>query len=105
MWLDILGIPSPGLKRGELPSRGRNTVASPLGLGVHVWAQTNKGSTIGADVILVGAELAALGSHTLELFLSRSIGVTNVHQHALVSDANAIELADDFIANSTALKS
>lgn len=81
------------------PSR-LSGVASPLALlVVESRTQANKGRAVGTDVILVGAELAAFGSDSLELLLRRGIGVSNIHEKSLFSNTNAVELANDLITN------
>lgn len=87
------------------PSR-LGQIASPLGLlVVQSRVQANKRSTVGANIVLIGAKLATLGGDSLEFFLSWGIGVTNVHWKPFFADANAVELANDFVANIPRIKS
>jgi hypothetical protein len=60
---------------------------------------------VSTDVILVGSELTAFGSDTLEVLLGRSIGVTNLEEKALFANGLTMKLSDDLLADITALKS
>lgn len=76
-------------------------VAAPLALRLAVErgvAQTDERSAVGTDVVLVGAELAALSRDALELLLSRSVGVADVHQEALLADGTTVVLQNDVVA-------
>lgn len=72
---------------------------------VQVCGHADKGGTIGANVVLVGAELATLSSNTLELLLSWGIGIANVHGKTLFTKTDAVELADDFVTDIAVLES
>ena len=58
------------------------------------------GSSICANVVLVGAKLTALSRDTLELLLRRSVCVSNLHllALALLTQVGAVVLADDILA-------
>jgi len=82
-----------------LPACNRDT-ATPLGLlAVQSRAQANQRGAVCTDVVFIRAELATLGSDTLQLLLSRGVGVANVHEERLLANADAVELANNFIAN------
>jgi hypothetical protein len=49
-------------------------------------------------------ESLAFGIHSLQLFLRRSIRILDVHQQALLVDANAVEPANDLIADFSILE-
>ncbi len=57
-------------------------------------------SAVGANVILVRPELAALSSDTLELLLSGSVGIANLDllALALLSQVDAMVFTDDIFA-------
>lgn len=76
----------------------------PGWLVVHVGLDPNQRGAVCTNVVLVGAELAAFRGDTLELLLTRSISVSNVHHHALVADGNAVELLDDRVADVSRLE-
>lgn len=61
-------------------------------------------SAVGADVVLVGSILAAFGRDTLELLLSGSIGVTNLHDVVLLADGDAMEVLNDLLADLASLE-
>ena len=61
-------------------------------------------SSVSANVVLVGAELAALSRDALQLLLRRSVGVANLHQHALISNRGAVKLLDHILALITGLE-
>jgi len=61
-------------------------------------------SAIRANVVLVGAELAALSSDTLQLLLRGGIGIADLHAHLVVADCHSMVLLDDFLALITALE-
>ena len=67
-------------------------------------ARTDEGRTVGTDVVFVGAEQPALGSDSFEFLLCRSIGVSDVHEKSLLSNANTVELADDLVTDVTRLE-
>ena len=58
----------------------------------------NIGSAIGANVVLIGTELAALCGDTLQLLLRRGVGIADLHQHALFSDRSTVILLDNLFA-------
>lgn len=62
-------------------------------------AHADKGSAICTNVVFVGTELAAFRSNTLQLFLSRRVRVANIHEEAIASDANPMELTDNLVAD------
>lgn len=76
----------------------------PSWLVVHVGLDANKRSAIGTNVVLVGSELATFGSDTLQLLLTRSIGIADVHDHSLFADGDAVELLDDSVADVSRLE-
>ena len=82
---------------------GASSTAAP-GRLVDVRKVTDISSAIGTDVVFVGAELAALGSDPLQFLLSRSIGVPNLHQQALIADGASVISANDILALVTRLK-
>jgi hypothetical protein len=74
-------------------------------LVVQSRVQTNKGGAIGANIVLVGAKLAALGGDSLKLLLSWGIGVSNVHWKTFFTNTDAVELPNDLVADITRIKS
>lgn len=68
-------------------------------LAVKCRVQSHKGSPISTNVILIGAELSALSSNSLELLLRRCIGVANIHKEAFFANSDSIELSNDFVTN------
>jgi hypothetical protein len=97
---------SPLLKSNSplvyLRNRSRATTESRLRVGRSL--KTDKGGTVGADVVLVGAELATLGGDTLQLLLSRGVGISNVHEKSILADADAVVLSDDLITDIAVLE-
>jgi hypothetical protein len=73
-------------------------------LAINGGGHTDKGSAIGAYVVLIGAELSTLASDTLELLLGRSVCVTNLHWKTLITNKLAGEVFNDFITNLTRLE-
>lgn len=87
-----------------LPARDRKG-ASPLRLlAIQGRAHANQGSTVCTNVVLVGAELAALSGDALELLLGWRIGIANVDEEALLPNADAVEFVDDFVADIAGLE-
>jgi hypothetical protein len=86
-------------------NRGRNIRAATVRrLGERVALQTDQRSTIGANIILVGAELSALCSDSLKLLLSLGVGIANVHDEALLANSSTVVLADNIFALITRLE-
>lgn len=56
------------------------------------------GSSISTNVVLIRSELAAFGRDALQLFLSGSVGIPNLHAHSVVANSHAMILADDLLA-------
>ena len=57
---------------------------------------------IGPKVVLVRSKLATLSRHSLELLLSRGIGISNVHDDRAVDvrlDFVVVKLGDDLVAD------
>lgn len=76
--------------------------SAPRWLGVDGRADANVSSAVGTNVVLVCAELSTLRSDTLELLLSRSIRIADLHKHAFISDCDAVVLLDDVLTLLTA---
>jgi len=55
-------------------------------------------SAICTDVIFVSTELTTLCRNALQFFLGWSIGITDLHQQALLADCSPMELLDDVLA-------
>lgn len=90
--------------RGNSPPRSRDS-ASPLRvLAVQSRAHADEGCAVGTNVVLVGAELAAFRSDTLQLLLGRSVGIANVHEEALLANAGTVELVNNIITNVASLE-
>jgi hypothetical protein len=70
----------------------------------HTRCNANERSAIGADVVLVGAELATLSRDTLELLLSRRVGIADVHGKSLGTETSTVELANDLVADLACLE-
>lgn len=64
----------------------------------------NVRSAVGANVVLVRAELAALSCDTLQLLLSRRVSITDLEDHALVADRSSMKLLDNLLALLASLK-
>lgn len=88
----------------QSPPGNRESSAPLRLLVVQGWAHPNEWRTVGSDVILVGPELSTFRGDPFELLLSRGIGVSDVHEQALFTNTNSVELADDFIANISVLE-
>ena len=80
--------------------RGRNSVC----LDRHA----DMGGAIGADVVLVGAELASLRGHSFQFLLGGSISISDIHNHrrvvAFSRNGKAVETLDDLVTDFTALE-
>lgn len=76
-------------------SRGVTTVPGSLRINGRV--DTNIGSTVRTDVVLVRAELATFGSNALQLLLGRSIGIPHLHEHGLLAHSDAMILPNDIL--------
>lgn len=74
-------------------------------LVVQSRVQADKRSTVGANIVLVGAELTTFSGNSLELFLSWSIGIANVHWKTFFANADAVELSNDLVADLARVKS
>lgn len=69
------------------------------------WRRQSKSTAaIRADVVLVGSELTTLSCDTLEVLLSRSVGISNLKQKTFFTDGLAMEVSDDLVANLSTLK-
>lgn len=81
--------------------------SAPLGLLLAIQGriQADERGSVCANVVLIRSKLAALSRDSLQLFLRWSIGITDVHQQAVFTDANTVELANDLIADVSAFKS
>jgi hypothetical protein len=62
-------------------------------------------ATVSANIVLVGAELSAFSSDSLEILLSWCVCIANLEKKALFANGLAVELLNDFLADITALKS
>ena len=62
------------------------------------------GGAIGANIVLVGSELTAFSGDTLQVLLSRGIGIANLQKKALLANRLAVELLDDLFTDLTSLK-
>jgi hypothetical protein len=56
------------------------------------------GCAISTNVILVGTELAPLGSDALEFLLGRRVRIADLHQHSLFSNRSTVVLLNDVLA-------
>lgn len=88
-------------KANLLREAGRTT---PSLRAVDGGVDANSHRAIGADIILVGTVLAALGGDALQLLLGRSIGVADLHQVALVTNGLAMVALDDLLTHLTGLE-
>jgi hypothetical protein len=66
---------------------------------------SNIGSAVGANVVLIGAELPTFGGDALQLLLGRRVGVPDLHQHSLFANGSTMVLLDDVLALLASLKS
>ena len=73
-------------------------------LVVNGGGHANQGGSIGANIVLVGTELASLSSDTLELLLAGSVCVTDLHVHVFIANRHVVEVGNDLIADGTRLK-
>ena len=65
----------------------------------------DKCSAVSADIVLIGAELAALSCDALQLLLSRSVGISNLHDETFVTQSlHTVIFANDFVTDVTSLK-
>lgn len=62
-------------------------------------AHAHKGRTIGTDVVFVGAVLAALSSHPLELLLGGCIRIADLQWKTFTTNEFTSELVDDLVAD------
>lgn len=83
---------------------GKAGRAAPVLRIVYGRIDANSHSAVGADVVLVGTVLTALGSDALQLLLRRSIGITNLHQVALIANGLAVVALDDLLTHITRLE-
>lgn len=74
--------------------RGGSTTTVPGSLAVDAGMDSNIRSAVGANVVLIGAELAALSRDALQLLLRRSIGIADIHLHAFYANTSAVILLD-----------
>lgn len=80
-------------------------MAAPGSLGaVDRGVDADGHGSIGANVVLVGTVLAALGGNTLQLLLGRRISVANLHEEALFANGLAMVALDDLLADITGLE-
>lgn len=68
--------------------------------------QTNQLSraTISTNIVFIGSELTTFSGDTLEILLSRSIGISNLKEKTLFTNGLAMELLDDLFADIAALE-
>lgn len=57
--------------------------------------------SISSNIVFVCAELTSFGSDTLQVFLCRGIGITDLKQKSLLADGLAMELLDNLLADIT----
>ena len=109
------GRSSPGTRMLALPrttgSRRRELTMDHGGTITTDWGQNRGGessdvswSTICTNIVLVGSELTAFGGDTLQVLLSRGIGITDLQKKAFLANRLAVELLDDLFADIAALK-
>lgn len=74
--------------------------------GWHDWRQGEKlsRSAISTNIVLIGSELTTLSGDTLEILLSRSVGIANLQKKTLLANWLTVELSDDFFTELTALE-
>lgn len=84
---------------------GETRSAAPGGLSaVDGRIDTDSHSAVGANVVLVGTVLTALSSDALQLLLSGSISVADLHQEALFANGLSMVALDDLLAKVTGLE-
>lgn len=74
------------------------------GLVIDGGRHANKGGTVGANIVLVGAELTSLSSDTLELLLTGSVCIADLHVHVFVTNRHVVKVGNDLIADGARLK-
>lgn len=99
--MKALGKTSAAEEGNLLGETGRTT---PSALAVDSRVLTDSHGSVGADVVLVGTVLTALGSDALQLLLRRRVGIADLHHEALFADGNAVESLDDLLADVTRLE-
>lgn len=107
--LHHVGVSALGSKSGTVCSSGIGAGeargAAPGGLGaVDRGVDADGHGSIGANVVLVGTVLTALGGNTLQLLLGRRISVANLHEEALFTNGLAMVALDDLLADITGLE-
>ena len=60
--------------------------------------------TVSSNIVLVGSELSSFGRDSLEILLSRGIGVADLEKKTLLANGLAMELLDDLLADITRLE-
>lgn len=85
-------------RRGDPRISSHGGTASPGGRAVDAGIDANIRSAVSADVVLVGAELAALSGDALQLLLGWSVCVTDLHEHSLVANRSTVVFLNDFLA-------
>jgi len=74
------------------------------------WHRSREGKQVGrgavsTDVILIGSELSAFGSDTLEVLLSRSVGIADLKEKTLFTNRLTMKLSNDLLADFACLES
>lgn len=88
----------------KMYSLGKARRTAPVLRVVDGRVDANSHCAVGADVVLVGTVLTALGSDALQLLLGRSIGVADLHQVALIANRLAVVALDDLLTHVTTLE-
>jgi hypothetical protein len=91
-------------RKDLLIGRGAKATVPDRLVTVDAGIDADSHGAIGSNVVLIGAVLTALGSDALQLLLSRSVGIANLHGEAITLNGLAVELLDDLLANVTRLK-
>lgn len=76
----------------------RSSTTTPGGRVVDAGVNPNIRSAVCTNVVLIGAELAALSRDSFQLLLRRCVGVADLHQHALLTNRSTMVLFDDVLA-------
>lgn len=84
----------------------RTTRSTSNSRRLNRWGESENvsSSTISSDIVLVGSELTAFSSDSLQILLSSGIGIANLEKKAFLANGLAVELSDDLFADITTLE-
>jgi len=85
--------------------RGVECTTITARLIVHGWSYANHGSSIGTNIVFVGAELAPFGCNALKFLLGWSVSIANLHREAVWAKLQVLKLLDHSVADVTTLES